>query len=94
MINANVIFGWLKFRRAKRVSKSYLEFLKSKQNVATDAGFEVDDLNPKLYEYEHDIVRWALKKGKSAIFAECGLGKTPMQLEFANQVCRHTGKDS
>ena len=74
------------------MSKSYLEFLKSKQNVATDAGFEVDDLNPKLYEYEHDIVRWALKKGKSAIFAECGLGKTPMQLEFANQVCRHTGK--
>lgn len=74
------------------MNSKYLEFLKSKQNVATDAGFEVDDLNPKLYEYEHDIVRWALKKGKSAIFAECGLGKTPMQLEFANQVCRHTGK--
>ena len=51
------------------MNKSYLEFLRSKQNVATDAGFEVDDLNPKLYEYEHDIVRWALKKGKSAIFA-------------------------
>ena len=74
------------------MNSKYLEFLKSKQNVATDAGFEVNDLNPKLYEYEHDIVRWALKKGKSAIFAECGLGKTPMQLEFANQVCRHTGK--
>ena len=74
------------------MNSKYLEFLKSKQNVATDAGFEVDDLNPKLYEYEHDIVRWALKKGKSAIFAECGLGKTPMQLEWAKQVCNHTGK--
>ena len=41
----------------------YLEFLRSKQNVATDAGFDADDLNEHLFQYEADIVRWALKKG-------------------------------
>lgn len=44
-----------------------------------------------LYEFQKDIVRWALKKGKACIFADCGLGKTPMQLSWAHQVCTHTG---
>lgn len=57
------------------MNKSYLEFLKSKQNVAVDAGFECADLNKHLFQYEADIVRWALKKGKAALFEDCGLGK-------------------
>lgn len=36
-------------------------------------------------------MRWALKKGKACIFADCGLGKTPMQLSWAHQVCTHAG---
>lgn len=44
-----------------------------------------------LYEFQKDIVRWALKKGKACIFADCGLGKTPIQLSWAYQVHRHTG---
>ena len=92
VINANVIFGWLKFRREKRVSKSYLEFLKSKQNVATDAGFDASDLNEHLFQYEADIVRWALKKGKAALFEDCGLGKSIQQLSWAEKVSEHTGK--
>ena len=44
-----------------------------------------------LYEFQKDIVRWALKKGKACIFADCGLGKTPMQLSWAHQVCTHAG---
>ena len=75
MINANVIFGWLEFRREKRVSKSYLEFLKSKQNVATDAGFDASDLNEHLFQYEADIVRWALKKGKAGIVTGKQIGR-------------------
>jgi superfamily II DNA or RNA helicase len=42
-----------------------------------------------LYDFQKDIVRWALAKGRAAIFADCGLGKTPMQLEWAHKVCEH-----
>ena len=57
------------------------------------SGFNIDksELNPMLYEFQKDIVRWALKKGKACIFADCGLGKTPMQLSWAYHVYRHTG---
>lgn len=57
------------------------------------SGFDIDksELNPMLYEFQKDIVRWALKKGKACIFADCGLGKTPMQLSWAYQVHKHTG---
>ena len=49
------------------------------------------DLNGMLYPFQHDIVRWALAKGRAAIFADCGLGKTPMQLEWANQIVKSHG---
>lgn len=74
------------------MNKSYLEFLKSKQNVAVDAGFECTDLNKHLFQYEADIVRWALKKGKAALFEDCGLGKGIQQLSWAEKVCEHTGR--
>ncbi len=49
------------------------------------------DLNPMLYSFQRDIVRWALAKGRAAIFADCGLGKTPMQLEWAKQIVEARG---
>ena len=63
----------------------YQEFLKRKRFVLESSGFDIDQeqLNPKLYAYEKDIVRWALKKGKACIFSDCGTGKTAMQLEWA-----------
>ena len=72
----------------------YIDFLKQKIDVADSCGFDVDRnaLNPKLYDFQKDIVRWALKKGRAAIFADCGLGKTAMQLEFARHACARTGK--
>ena len=51
----------------------------------------VNDLNPKLYAFQRDIVRWSLAKGRAAIFADCGLGKTPMQLEWSNQIIKARG---
>jgi superfamily II DNA or RNA helicase len=60
---------------------------KSVSALHTDSiQLDVSQLNPKLYNFQKDIVRWALAKGRAAIFADCGLGKTPMQLEWANQV--------
>ena len=71
----------------------YEEFLKQKDYVLESSGFDVDksELNPMLFEFQKDIVRWALKKGKACIFAECGLGKSPMQLSWGYQVHKHTG---
>ena len=72
---------------------NYEDFLKSKRFVLESSGFDIDksELNPMLYEFQKDIVRWALKKGKACIFADCGLGQTPMQLSWAHQVCTHAG---
>ncbi len=66
----------------------YQDFLNKKLETAIDSGFEIgiEAINPLLYDFQKDIVAWALKKGKAAIFADCGLGKTAMQLEWSNHV--------
>lgn len=63
----------------------YAAFLASKKRRVLDAGIEVDpsDIHPMLFEWQAEIVRWAVKRGRAAIFADCGLGKTFMQLEWA-----------
>jgi len=72
---------------------NYKEFLQNKKFNLANAGFDVNEseLNPMLFDFQKAIVKWSLKRGKSAIFADCGLGKTPMQLEWANQVHKKTG---
>jgi superfamily II DNA or RNA helicase len=69
---------------------SYQEFLESKRVLDAPSGFDPKSLNLQLFDFQKDIVRWALRRGRAAIFADCGLGKTPMQLEWANQVCANT----
>jgi len=73
----------------------YTEFLESKKIKVQPSGFSVpeDAINPKLFPFQRDIVRWALRKGKAALFEGTGLGKTPQQLEWANHVHQHTGGD-
>lgn len=75
------------------MSNNYLDFLNNKKFVLESTGFDVtrEELNPMLFNFQKDIVRWALAKGRSAIFAACGLGKTFMQLEWSNQICRRAG---
>ena len=74
---------------------TYKDFLKQKTTITPAAGITVskDDINPQLFDFQRDIVRWSLKKGRSAIFAGCGLGKTPMQLEWARHVHDQTHGD-
>ena len=71
----------------------YFDFLKSKQKNIVISGFDIDEnkLNKNLFPFQRFIVKRALKAGKYAIFADCGLGKTLMQLEWAYQVAKHTG---
>lgn len=73
---------------------NYEDFLKSKQKNHIDSGFDIDEslLNPMLFPFQKFIVKRALKAGKYAVFANCGLGKGPMQLEWAKHVNRHTNK--
>lgn len=72
----------------------YLEFLQNKQKTAIISGFDVDinNLNKSMFEFQKFIVQRALKAGKYAIFADCGLGKTLMQIEWAKQVNIKTDK--
>ncbi|HEU4751922.1 MAG TPA: DNA methyltransferase [Armatimonadota bacterium] len=72
----------------------YYSFLASKRVSAPAAGFEVprEHLSPALFPWQADIVRWALRRGKAALFEDCGLGKTLQQLVWAEQVARHTGR--
>ena len=73
--------------------RKYDEFINSKSKTFENMGIDVDrnSLNPNMFEFQKDIVRWALKKGRAAIFAECGLGKTLMQLFWADEIHKHTG---
>lgn len=71
--------------------KSYAEFIAGKTKEMPPCGFEPGDLNDMLFDFQRDIVTWACKKGRAAIFADCGMGKTPMQLEWAKQVIEHNG---
>lgn len=70
----------------------YQEFLISKQKSHTLSGFEVSELNHYLFPFQKFIVERALRAGKYAIFADCGLGKTLMQLEWAHRVNLQTNK--
>jgi hypothetical protein len=72
----------------------YKEFLETKVKSHIKSGFDISEseLNSLMFPFQKFIVKRALKAGKYAIFADCGLGKTLMQLEWANQVNKFTGK--
>lgn len=71
----------------------YSTFLAQKRIQHIPSGFivERDTLNPALFDFQRDIVAWSLQRGRAAIFADCGLGKTLMQLVWAEHVARRTG---
>lgn len=74
---------------------TYEEFIKERITIKSQTDsihVEKKDLNPNLFEFQKDIVRWALAKGRAAIFASCGTGKTICQLEWAHHVQKHTEK--
>lgn len=71
---------------------NYQDFLEKKTHHGAEYGFEPDLLPDKLFDFQKHIVTWALRKGRAAIFADCGLGKTFMQLAWADNVARHTSE--
>lgn len=71
---------------------TYAEFLQSKQCKVVSSGFEKprENMNQHMFDWQKDIAYWALKKGRAALFEDCGLGKTLQQLEWAQSVCDYT----
>lgn len=71
---------------------SYAEFLARKTQLESNSGFDAIWLPGFLFDFQKSLVEWALSAGRCAIFADCGLGKTPMQLVWAENVVRQTNK--
>ena len=75
------------------MSEEYERFLASKRVVSQPTGIAgPPELHPSLFPFQRDIVRWALKRGRAALFEECGLGKSRQAIEWARVVTAHTGK--
>lgn len=70
----------------------YSEFLERKLQLDGDFGFEPVFIPDTLFPFQSALVDWAARKGRAAIFADCGLGKTLMEMVWAENVARHTGK--
>jgi DNA modification methylase len=87
-------------REVPRVSEpsfsdaAYREFLRAKERALPPSGLEVReaDLHPFLFPFQQRIVSWSLSRGRAAVFAHTGLGKTVCQLSWAHHVNKHTGK--
>lgn len=69
----------------------YELFVASKRRAEIATGHQPGDLNEHLFDFQHAIVSWAVRRGRSAVFADTGLGKTLMQLSWADEVASHTG---
>ena len=71
---------------------TYADFLARKAQLTNAGGFEPTDLPEHLFDFQRALTEWAVRQGRGAIFADCGLGKTPMELAWAEQVHKRTGK--
>lgn len=70
----------------------YQQFLDTKRRAARPAGFDAISTRPELHDWQNAIVEWACERGRAAVFANTGLGKTRIQLAWAETVARHTGR--
>ena len=75
------------------MGENYAVFLEKKSQLGGDFGFEPLWMPDFLFDFQVDLLNWAIKKGRAAIFADCGLGKTPMQLVWAENIVRKTNKN-
>lgn len=70
---------------------SYAEFLQAKTQEGADHGFDPVYLPDCLFDFQRALAEWAIRKGRAAIFADCGLGKTLIQLVWAENMVRKLG---
>lgn len=70
----------------------YQKFLNEKVHFKSHQGIEPVWVPDFLFDFQKYLVEWSIRNGRSAIFADCGLGKTPIQLVWAENIKRHTNK--
>lgn len=70
---------------------TYDSFIDRKLHRFSDHGFEPNWMPDFLFDFQRHLVEWSIRKGRSAILADCGLGKTAMQLVWASNVTKETG---
>lgn len=70
---------------------TYAEFIRSKRANIKSFGFQCGDTPQRLFGWQEHVVRWAVERGRAALFCDCGMGKTAMQLAWAEAVVKHTG---
>lgn len=75
-----------------RITDDYRRFIIGKSQAGRMAGFEPLWMPDWLFDFQQSLCDWTIRKGRAAIFADCGLGKTPMQLVWAENIRRKTSK--
>lgn len=75
--------------------EDYIQFIENKKITPIISGFEINhhELPDSLFDFQREIVKWALKRGRAAIFADTGLGKTAMQISWADQIVKKTNNN-
>lgn len=71
---------------------NYTSFINKKSQMSGMMGFKPINMPGFLFDFQSHLVEWNIRRGRSATFADCGLGKTPMQLVWADNVRRHTNR--
>jgi len=74
------------------VGNSYEAFIESKSQIGGNSGFKPLWMPDFLFDFQRALIDWSILKGRAAVFADCGLGKTPMQLVWAENMVRKTNK--
>lgn len=74
------------------INQEYAEFLSAKSQSDIDCGFSPLWLHDDLFDFQSFLTEWAIRKGRAAIYADCGMGKTLMELVWAANVVRHTNR--
>lgn len=74
------------------MNANYDDFIVGKSQIGTNSGFESTFIPDFLFPFQKALVDWSIRKGRAATFADCGLGKTPMQLVWAQNMVEHTNK--
>lgn len=81
-----------KVKIPERKIQNYKEFLISKTQFGSDSGFEPTFIPDCLFDFQKHLTEWSIRKGRAATFADCGLGKSLMQLVWAENIYQKTGK--
>ena len=72
--------------------KNYDQFIDEKRSLGGNFGFEPQFFPDASFDFQRALIQWAVRKGRAAIFADCGMGKTLMELAFAENVVRREKK--